>query len=117
MIGYPQKSDGRIEHCVYSSSNPSLPTSQNEQISFDLPLSSDVLYVFSRGSRVRGDFQIVVDDPAVTQGMMQVDITVHYTSRDSFKSTICMLERAPGEMGVGIFVSFPQTVYNPNSHH
>lgn len=106
MIGYPQKADGRIQRCVYGGDNPWLPTSRAQQITFDLPLSADVLYVFARGSRSSGQFQLMADDSSVPQGTMRIEIQAQYGSQDSFKrTTVCEMERATGEKGVGIFVS------------
>jgi hypothetical protein len=105
-MGYPRASDGQIDFCVHSRDNYWIPTSGSQHITFELPLSADVLYLFSRGSGVSGTVALLPNDSAVRRDKMQVDVVANYESFDAFKrTTICSLQRKPGEHGVGIFVS------------
>lgn len=75
-------------------------------VSFELPLSTSVLYVFARGDLGRGSLTLLsTNDPSVPEGSIIVDIIPQFASRLALeKPNICLLERAPGEKSVGILV-------------
>lgn len=102
-FGFPRKSDGVVERCVRGGDNDWTPIAGLFGISFDLPLSADTLYLLARGSQVKGSLQMI-SDPTVAMDTMKVDIYVRHESLDVFRRTsVCVLERKPGEKGIGIF--------------
>lgn len=86
--------------------------------SFDLPLSSDLLYLVSSGALSTGS--IFFDDhPSDTDGQndqVRVEITAHSWGADTLnQADVCLLNPTEGKWGVGIFVSnvlFSAVVFN-----
>jgi hypothetical protein len=105
-VGLPRKSDGNVDRCVRGGDGSWTPiVSGSYYISFDLPLSADNLYLLARGSQAKGSLVIIPGDPSVAFDTMKVDIYAQYESLDVFRrTTVCVLERKPGEKGIGIFV-------------
>ncbi|KAI0071184.1 hypothetical protein K474DRAFT_1712689 [Panus rudis PR-1116 ss-1] len=100
----PTKGDGVEQHCVYSPSDWERSGDGQYATSFDLPLSSKVLYLFTSGAWSNGDVE-VVQDPTLNEGdKVRMDIllaTSRSWAEDELK--VCSLQRRPGENGVGIF--------------
>lgn len=72
---------------------------------FELPLSADTLYLFSRGALGKGIVSYQVD-PTLANDIVKVTIIVtHRSSETAGVVTLCSMERVPGERGIGIFVS------------
>ncbi|KAF9018936.1 hypothetical protein BDZ89DRAFT_1021123, partial [Hymenopellis radicata] len=79
------------------------------QRSFDLPLSSDLMFLLARGSLSSGIVKIV-SSPVVTDAV-RVDIAVQYHYPAVLDHTkVCLMRRAEHEIGVGFFT--PQTWHN-----
>lgn len=81
--------------------------STSARTSFKLPVKSDTLYVFARGSLAAGKITIV-DSESVDGGEEDVVVSVHvryYTSMALDRANVCQLSRRRGENGIGIFVS------------
>jgi hypothetical protein len=81
--------------------------------SFSIPVSSDVVYFFSRGSFGYGSLRFELSDK--TDGDIDVEISLDYYHEEILKRTqVCLLERKPGERGVGFFVSnllYPWSIF------
>lgn len=74
-------------------------------MTFDLPVSSDAIYLLAQGSLSGGNIAIIdsVDGPSDT---VQIDVVANYYNQNSLDRTnVCLLQRKPHENGVGIFVS------------
>ncbi|OCH93507.1 hypothetical protein OBBRIDRAFT_790223 [Obba rivulosa] len=70
--------------------------------SFELPLSSDLLYLISRGALSHGDVHI--DTAQADSDMVAVNISMSYDYETVFEQTkVCLLQPAEGRNGVGIF--------------
>ena len=73
--------------------------------SFELPLTSDVLYMVSNGSLSHGAVTIDANgDPDAEVVTVSVGY-MHYHRKLLELADVCLLRRASGEIGVGIFVS------------
>lgn len=88
---------------------------------FELERSSDVLYLFKRGVKTSGNVVITQDERMHQDDLVHVDIValpstasfLHAESMNPQSSpagflyaiSVCALERAPGQQGIGIFVS------------
>jgi hypothetical protein len=106
--GWPVPSDGSAEHCVggrdwtpYTgfSSHP-----YSAHVTFDLPVSSDALYLFARGSLADGSVAIM--DSEDGKDTVQVDVIVYYHDQIALdRANVCSLQRSSRQNGVGIFVS------------
>ncbi|KAL1945330.1 hypothetical protein VTO73DRAFT_2181 [Trametes versicolor] len=99
----PIPQDGTVELCLPASS-----LAENVHIgrtaSFQLPLSADLLYIFGRGALSRGSITFTTStNHSLPRNKVQVDITPTYESAALLSMVnFCHLERAPGEIGVGI---------------
>lgn len=72
-------------------------------VSFRLPLSADVLYLFSRGSLSYGF--VTFTTASGLSDEVQVDISATYKSVELLdRVNLCLFERVPGQTGVGILV-------------
>ncbi|KDQ56481.1 hypothetical protein JAAARDRAFT_36637 [Jaapia argillacea MUCL 33604] len=116
LRGWPEASDGRIDHCTsfrdresVTSSNSTTAASGTASAHFELPASSDVLYLFARGSKVYGNVEIT--DSSDVLDVVKVDMTITYSREEALaRATICKLSRSGGHNGVGIFTpSWPGT--------
>ncbi|OBZ69749.1 hypothetical protein A0H81_10118 [Grifola frondosa] len=98
LFGWPRKDDGRIERCVKAINMWDHPS-----ISLNLPLSADVLYLFSRGALSQGEVIILQGPPNANPNMIKVEVNVEYATIEAMQSaTVCVLERSPGEKGIGL---------------
>ncbi|OSC98439.1 hypothetical protein PYCCODRAFT_1375274 [Trametes coccinea BRFM310] len=107
----PHPIDGKVERCVRASSLLQYRNSRAESVvSFELPISADALYIFGRGALSRGsiNFMPVEGDPptsGVVDEKVKVDITTTYEARFALDAVnFCLLERLPGQHGIGILV-------------
>lgn len=74
-------------------------------MSFALKDYEQALYLFARGTQLGGRVNIVQDGPA--DGVVRVDVeALRSTPRWLHAVTVCALERAKHEQGVGIFVCY-----------
>lgn len=77
-------------------------------VSFDLPLSSDLLYLIARGagSLISGEVNIV-DSGDTGSDVVKVDITAFYKNQKDLQELVqvCLLQPEKGKTGVGFFVS------------
>lgn len=107
MYGWPLVSDGKIVQCVAGRSNwDNDYAGVRPSKSFELPLSSDVLYLFSRGRLSQGNVHIVHDADWRNPSSVKVDVSLHHASTEILdRISVCQLERQEGHSGVGIFVS------------
>ncbi|KAI0669399.1 hypothetical protein C8Q78DRAFT_977130 [Trametes maxima] len=99
QIPLPRPADGRVEGCIQTNVNsPAL-------VSYHLPLSADILYLFGRGGLKRGSVTFSpAEGGSIRRDTVQVDIAFTPQSAPSLDMVnFCMLERAPGESGIGIF--------------
>jgi hypothetical protein len=110
-LEYPIPHDLTLEHCVQSDewSEPELAADGHltSDSSFDLSLSSENLFVISRGHWSGGVLKVVTS-PEQAQDKATVHVEVKYYReqiRDLAK--VCYVTREEGETGVGIFVSLP----------
>ncbi|KAF8896718.1 hypothetical protein CPB85DRAFT_1328869 [Mucidula mucida] len=79
------------------------------QRSYDLPTSSDLLFLLARGSLSSGIVKIVAS-PVVTDAV-RVDIAVQYNYPAVLDHTkVCLMRRAEHEIGIGFFT--PRTWHN-----
>jgi hypothetical protein len=86
------------------------------RINFDLPVSSDALYLFARGSLAAGTVTIV--DSKNASDTVQVDVIVNYYNQNALDRTnVCSLQRKSRQNGVGIFVSCLLSVGSMNYGH
>ncbi|KAI9061423.1 hypothetical protein FKP32DRAFT_1575910 [Trametes sanguinea] len=105
----PHPIDGKVERCVRASSLLQYHSSRAESVvSFELPMSADVLYIFGRGALSRGSINFIpVEGEPPTSGvvdeMIKVDITTTYEAKFALDAVnFCLLERLPGQHGIGI---------------
>jgi hypothetical protein len=108
-IDGPDPSDGPIQRCIggedWSQIDPSEPSHYPlfARTVFDLPVSSDALYLFARGSLAHGS--VTIEDSQRGGDTVEVEVTVkYYTRRALNRAKVCSLQRRPQENGVGIFV-------------
>ncbi|KAI0629695.1 hypothetical protein C8Q77DRAFT_1161262 [Trametes polyzona] len=108
----PTPEDGTVERCVRGSSLYQVRGSKGA--SFRLPLSADVLYIFGRGVLSQGSITISsTEDRSIPQDQVQVDIVVVYHSVRSLDLVnFCLLERSPGQKGLGILTPSYKTLQN-----
>ncbi|KAF5355470.1 hypothetical protein D9758_006311 [Tetrapyrgos nigripes] len=71
-------------------------------VSFQIPATSERLFLISRVAHSSGKIQIL--DSAIADGIVRVYVTMRYQDPQSKNSTTaCLMERFPGEVGVGLF--------------
>ncbi|TCD69407.1 hypothetical protein EIP91_007754 [Steccherinum ochraceum] len=105
-LGWPIPSDGVIHRCL-SRQDPWHVNTASPMVSFKLPLSSDALYLFSRGSLATGNVMFQQDESLAANDTMVVDVIVsHRTSETAGLVSICQLERKSGERGIGFFTPY-----------
>lgn len=104
-VGHPLPSDGAIHECIGGGDwTHEGPTSA--RTSFKLPVDSDALYVFARGSLASGRITIVDSQPIDASDDVVFSVRVKYYSSWALdRANVCQLARKEGENGVGIFVS------------
>lgn len=98
-----------VQYCAGSSDwspSPPAPSShypKSARTVFDLPLSSDSLYLFARGSLAHGSATILADAQEGAD-KVRVDVIVsYYTDEGLDHAKVCSLQRQSGQNGVGIF--------------
>jgi hypothetical protein len=108
----PAHSDGPVQHCVggadwsHSSPTPSSKYPLSARAVFELPVSSDTLYLLARGSLAHGSATILADSQEGGD-KVKVDVLVNYSTQEALdRAKVCSLQRKSHEHGVGIFVSF-----------
>lgn len=103
-FGWPRESDGTIVRCVNGHTDwqrdGALP-----KTSFELPLSADVLYLFSRGALSKGHISFIEDADWTQTDTVKVDVAIEYASRETLAvASACLLERKEGHKGIGLLV-------------
>ena len=77
----------------------------SSETSFELPVTSESLFLISRGHLSSGTIDLVTDK-RLAPGSVSVHVVANYFREDIRNLTkVCWLERGKGESGVGIFVS------------
>ncbi|KAJ7170701.1 hypothetical protein C8R43DRAFT_875013 [Mycena crocata] len=72
------------------------------EVSFDFPLPSEALILFSHGALSSGHLKITTSSASTSLARVQVTVQYHNTAvRDTAK--VCVIKRKNGEGGVGIF--------------
>ncbi|KAI0827699.1 hypothetical protein BC628DRAFT_1338239 [Trametes gibbosa] len=109
-VTLPNPAEGTVKHCVRASAPFQLRGSHiGPTVTFQLPLSADVLYIFSRGSLSYGSVTFTTASGSGDE--VQVDISSTYESVELLnKVNLCLFERVPGQKGVGILT--PEDVAN-----
>ncbi|EIW80553.1 hypothetical protein CONPUDRAFT_57225 [Coniophora puteana RWD-64-598 SS2] len=109
--GYPLTKDGKIHQCFGSNGtnwegylNPGANSDYPwaAEASFEVPIDSEALYLFTRGSRQHGSVRITTED----NHLDNVRILVHalYYRQGSIAGThACLLEPTTHEKSIGIF--------------
>ena len=107
----PAHSDGPVQHCVagadwsHSSPTPSSKYPLSARAVFELPVSSDTLYLLARGSLAHGSTTILADSQEGGD-KVKVEVLVNYYTQEALnRAMVCSLQRTSSEHGVGIFVS------------
>ncbi|KAI0338860.1 hypothetical protein BDW22DRAFT_1337119 [Trametopsis cervina] len=85
------------------------------QTNVNLPISSDLLYFFSRGSLSHGVIRFV-DSGAENSDVASVDVRFLYNEQNLIDfAKVCHLQKDDSKNGVGIFS--PSWVNHPRDHH
>jgi len=106
----PPTTEGDVNHCVNSTSwttyyeepswTPDHPL--GAETAFSLPLDSDALYLISRGPFQYG--VVNIEQSTEVFDVVDVRVRVAYFDDEALEhATVCQLERAENEHGVGIF--------------
>ncbi|OCH93527.1 hypothetical protein OBBRIDRAFT_885503 [Obba rivulosa] len=104
-IPWPDAQDGKIIECEHGYGRWSGP-SETPTWAFDLPLSADMLYIFSRGSLSRGSLNVIQSPKWLRRDAAGVEVTIQNVQKSSFEViTVCKLERESGHSGIGVFTS------------
>jgi len=122
---WPEFGNGEVKKCVDMKDRLSTQSSQlpvnvsnlntdrpptSSSWSFDLPVDSDALYFFSRGSLAEGTVDVDVDIEGGDN--VRVEVVAYYWSEFALgRTSVCELERAKRQRGIGIFVS--SASFNP----
>ncbi|OCH93526.1 hypothetical protein OBBRIDRAFT_724741 [Obba rivulosa] len=128
VVPWPRENDGHIIECHHGygqwDHDGIMPA-----VTLDLPLTSDLFYVFSRGILTKGSFTFM-ESPFPEQRDVRVEISMRNTNAAAFEAvTICKLERDTHHIGVGtpltppaaqpepldlfVTVTFPRTRVSP----
>ena len=79
------------------------------EATFSLPLYSDVLYLISRGAFQHG--LVNIEQSTRVADTVDVRVRVAYHDDDALeRATVCQMERADREYGVGIFVCYHRLI-------
>lgn len=116
----PMPWDGRVLSCLRGARGWNWEDGKLSA-KFQLERSSHVLYLFKRGVKTSGNVVITQDERMHQDDLVHVDVValpstasfLHAQSMQTQTSpagflyavSVCALERAPGEQGIGIFVS------------
>jgi hypothetical protein len=110
-MGYLPLADGDVDQCVSSTNwttrydQPpwALEYPYGAETAFSLPLYSDALYLISRGAFQHG--LVNIEQSTHVGDTVDVRVRVAYHHDDALeRATVCQMERADREHGVGIFV-------------
>lgn len=106
------------QYCVrgsnWSMNNPAeaIQYPHSARVVFDLPVSSDALYLFAQGSLAQGNITLLAD-PQEGGDQVKVEVIVSYYTQTALdRAKLCSLQRKSGENGIGIFVRDPQVCAN-----
>jgi hypothetical protein len=81
------------------------PSTTVEFPSFGIPLDSSAIFVLARGKQATGSVTVEPDQTG-RKDEISVNIAARYHDWDSLTgTTVCLLEKERGELGVGVFVS------------
>ena len=102
----PLPSDGKVLRCLNATGVASR-MGFIAPYSLSVPLSADAHYIFGRGPLAHGAIEFsVVNDPRIPEGHFRVNVYPRFSSMATLQDTnVCLLERRPGQIGVGILVS------------
>jgi hypothetical protein len=109
-VGVPRAEDGRIVESIgslnwtsYEARPRWAPTfSESAESAFVLPITSDTLYLISRGSYQSGKVEL---KQSTDRGDVKVDVRVAYhDERALARATVCQLRKSGNRHGVGIYV-------------
>ncbi|KAF7336256.1 hypothetical protein MVEN_02173700 [Mycena venus] len=111
---YPIPNDVDLDRCVSAwsgqSNNAGSFYPYSSSASFDFPLPSKTLLLFSKGGHSNGQLKVTHSSEVTEQVRVAVTVKYHKASvRDAAK--VCLIERYKGESGVGIFAPSPQRHY------
>ncbi|KZT03914.1 uncharacterized protein LAESUDRAFT_728604 [Laetiporus sulphureus 93-53] len=102
-LGWPLASDGRIIRCVSGYPEWSQHGLPDPTTSFELPLSLDALYLFSRGTLSRGTVHFVQDSQWPPRDSARVEVSLlHSTTADLEVASVCLMEREEGQRGIAL---------------
>lgn len=110
-MGYPPLANGDVDQCVggtnwttyYDQPAWALEYLYGAETAFSLPLDSDALYLISRGAFQHG--QVNIEQSTQAADTVDVRVRVAYDDDKALgRATVCQMERAEREHGVGIFV-------------
>ncbi|KAI9568835.1 hypothetical protein HD554DRAFT_2171971 [Boletus coccyginus] len=120
-VGYPPLANGDIDQCVgstdwtthYDQPAWALGYPYGAETAFSLPLNLDALYLVSRGALQHG--RVNIEQSPQAADTVDVRVRVAYNDDEALRrATVCQMERAEREHGVGIFT--PQIVPHPRHH-
>lgn len=103
IVGHPEPEDGRIVDCIMGGENPWSSSTPFQFPSFGIPLDLRAISVLARGKQVTGSVTVELDQ---TIGKDEIAVTVaarHHDWDMLTGTTVCLMEKEEGELGVGVF--------------
>jgi hypothetical protein len=105
VVGHPEPEDGRIINCIGGENAPWGLSAPVRFPPFLIPLNSHSISVLARGQQAFGRVQVELDQTNARNEII-VDVIATYHDWDILTgTTVCLMEREKGELGVGVFVS------------
>lgn len=105
IVGHPEPEDGRIIDCIMGGDYPWPPSTPVQFPSFSIPLDSSAITVLTRGKQATGGVTVELVQTS-EKDEIKVDIAAQYHDWGMLTgTTVCLMEKEKGELGVGIFVS------------
>lgn len=105
IVGHPEPEDGRIVDCIMGGDYPWPPSAVVQFPSFGIPLDSSAISVLARGKQATGSVTVKLDQTS-EKDEITVDVAARYHDWDMLSgTTVCLMEKEKGELGVGVFVS------------
>jgi hypothetical protein len=101
-------STGGPGHCAdWAPTDPAGPSPypHSARVYFELPVSSDALFLLARGSLAHGSVSILADSNDGGDKVKAEVVISYFTQEARDRAKVCSLQRTPGSNGVGIFVS------------
>lgn len=98
----PLPEDGKIIRCAKGTEGWTY-TDGKYSLSFELPWTSDVIYLYGRGMRSAGSVYVIQDE-SISDAIHVDVVAAHPTPAYLQYLAVCSMESQPGERGVGIFV-------------